>query len=321
VNRETTDAVTVATTASHAELRMFDSLFGPSKERVAELEAEVESLRQRKADLEAQLEAESERRSTAVSERQEAEEQVNRLEDRIAQLEGELDRVEDDTTGPSFRDTEEIRGARTEAVLDRLATFDAGEEGALTAVVDESVPLAVREEFGDHAPLVERAAPCIALTDDAGLVSVAVSPPVLPDPGVNWGRGFALERERFLPTGEFALALVRADLFALGEYEGSERVDFQGFDTDVKSDHSKGGFSQSRFERLRDEQIEEHLDRCRDALEERSAERLYVVGDRKAIEVLGEDATATAAVDASGDPEDAIEKAFRDFWTTRLYRI
>jgi peptide subunit release factor 1 (eRF1) len=300
---------------------MFGSLFGPSKERVAELESELEAVREERDRLENQLAAESERRSEAVSARQEVEERANRLEDRIAQLEGELERVDDESVGPSFRGREAIRGARTAAVLDRLASFDAGEEGALTAVVDEEVPLAVREAFGDRSGLIERAAPCVVVTDDAGLVSVALSPPVSPDPGVTWDRGFELDREQFLPTGEFALALVRADVFAIGEYEGRDRVDFSGFESEVKGDHSKGGYSQGRFERRRDEQIEKHLDRCREAIEERSAERLYVVGDREATGEFAETATATAAVDASGDPEDALESAFGDFWTTRLYRI
>jgi peptide subunit release factor 1 (eRF1) len=300
---------------------MFDSLFGPSKERVAELESELEAVREERDSLADRLEAESERRSAAVSARQEVEERANRLEDRIAQLEGELERVEEDSAGPSFRGQETIRGGRTAAVLDRLDSVDAGEEGALTAVLDDDVPLAVREAFGDRSGLIERAAPCVVVTDDAGLVSAALSPPVLPETGVTWARGFDLDREQFLPAGEFALALVRADLFAIGEYDGRDRVDFAGFESEVKGDHSKGGYSQGRFERRRDDQIEEHLDRCREAIEDRAAERLFVVGDRAAIAEFADAATATATVDASGDPKEALESAFRDFWTTRLYRI
>jgi peptide subunit release factor 1 (eRF1) len=302
---------------------MFDSLLGRSelKSRIEDLEAERDELREEVERLEGRLDAESERRSAAVSARQEAQEEVNRLEDRIAQLEGEIDRLEGDTAGPSLRGTETLRPRRTERVLDRLGSFDAGEEGALTAAVDDDVPLAVRDAFGERSALVERASPCIAVTDDAGLVSAALSGPVQPDPFVEWDRGFALDREWFLPTGRFALALVRADLFAIGEYDGDERVGYRGFESEVRGDHSKGGFSQGRFERRRDDQIDAHLEKCADAIADREADRLFVVGDRKAVKGFADEATATAAVDATGDPEAALADAFEDFWRTRLYLV
>jgi peptide subunit release factor 1 (eRF1) len=302
---------------------MFDRVLGRAglKDRIEELEAELAELREENERLQDRLDAESERRSEAVSARQDAQEQANRLEDRIAQLKGELERRESEQAGPQYRGVESIRGERTREVLDRLDSIDAGEEGALTVVVEDQIPMAVRDAFGERGRLVERAAPCVAVTDDAGLVSAALSGAVRPDPGVTWDRGFELDRSDFLPTGRFALALVRADLFALGEYDGREQLDYRGFETDVKGDHSKGGYSQARFERLRDEQIDHHVDRCREAIGERDADRLFVVGDRAAVSEFADVAVTTAAVDASGDPEDALARAFREFWTTKLYLI
>jgi peptide subunit release factor 1 (eRF1) len=293
---------------------MLDELLGRAslKDRVAELEAERDSLQQ-------QLHAESERRSGAVTARQEAEREVNRLEDRIAELEGRIDQLESGESEVSFRGVETVRGDRLGAVLDRLESFATEPEGALTAVVDDDVPTAVREAFGERAPLVERAAPCVALTDDAGVVGTALSAPTDPAPRVEWSDRFQFERSWFEPTGEFALALVRSDLFALGEYVGRERVAFEGFESDVKGDHSKGGFSQGRFERRRDGQIAEHIEQCQEAVADCRADRLYVAGERT---LLGEfDAGATAAVDATGKPETALEDAFERFWTVRLYAL
>ncbi|NHN47033.1 hypothetical protein G9464_05405 [Halostella sp. JP-L12] len=297
---------------------MLDELLGRAalKDRIDELEAEKES-------LERQLEAESERRADAASARQDAEERVNRLEDRIAELEDRVERAGGDADGDGldFSGVDKVRGDRLAEVLSRLDSVATDQEGALTAAVDDEVPDAVREAVGDRAALVDRAAPCVVCADDAGLVSVALDPPVAPEPFATWGDGFRLDREWFLPTGEFALALVRADLFALGEYDGRERVATTTFESDVKSKHSKGGFSQARFERLRDEQIADHLDRCRAALADRDADRLILAGDRRVIDELDADATATAAVDATGDPEDALDEAFYDVWTTALYRL
>jgi len=158
------------------------------------------------------------------------------------------------------------------------------------------------------------------VTDDAGLVSACLRPPVGPDPFLEWGNRFRLDREWFQPRGRYTLALVRSDLFAMGTYESEERTAFQGFDSDLKSKHSKGGFSQARFERLREEQIDDHLDRCRVALEGRETDPVYLVGERS---VIGEfaDADETAPVDATGNPEDALDAAFREFWTVPLRAI
>ena len=295
---------------------MLDRLLGR-----ATLKAQIANLEEELRHAERQLEAEQRRRSEAARDRQEAEEQANRLEDRIADLEGRLEREDGGEPNLSFRQETTVRGERLRALLDRLDSLEAGPEGALTAMLTDDVPEPVRQEFGDRAPLLSRATPCLAVTDDAGLVSVALSPPDHPDPFVTWADGFELDREWFLPTGEFAFALVRSDLFALGEYDGDERVSFSGFSSDVMGDHSKGGFSQGRFERRRDDQIEAHLEECREAIDDREADRLYVVGQRTVLGKFTEDARRTAAVDATGDPEDALESAFRDFWTTRLYAI
>ncbi|PSP55103.1 hypothetical protein BRC82_07240 [Halobacteriales archaeon QS_1_67_19] len=297
---------------------MLDELLGR-----AELKERIDDLEEDKRHLERQLEAERERRSEAATARQEAEERVNRLEDRIAELEDRVERHEDGEADLDYRGVETLQGDRLAAVLNRLDSFETGPEGALTAMVGDDLPDAVADAFGDRAALVGRAAPCLALVDDAGLVSAALVPPVAPEPFVEWGEGFALDRSWFRPTGEFGLALVRSDLFALGVYEGRERRAFEGFEGDVKSNHSKGGFSQARFERRRDAQIDEHIEKCEAAIEGTAADvdRLAIVGERTLLGEFEERADAIRPVDATGAPEAALEDAFRKFWTTRLYRV
>jgi len=165
---------------------------------------------------------------------------------------------------------------------------------------------------------VARAAPCLAVTDDAGMLSVCLSVPISPEPFAEWGDRVRIERSWFEPTGEYTVALVRSDLFALGEYDGGDRTAFHGFDSELKSQHSKGGFSQSRFERLRDQQIASHVERCRAAIEAVDPERLYVVGEGSVIHELADSATVTRAVDATGEPEDALADAVRSLWTVQL---
>jgi peptide subunit release factor 1 (eRF1) len=293
---------------------MLDDLLGRT-----ELKERIEDLEEERDRLEARLEAESERRADAVSAKQAAEERINRLEDRIADLEGRLDAESEDAPDVGFRREETLRGERVEAVLERLRSFEGGPESVLTAYIDGSVPDDLRTLLGDRTPLVSRAAPCLVCADDAGLLAAALRPPVAPDPFCERAATPTVDRSWFRPTGRFALALVRSDTFAVGVYEDEERVAFEGFESDIKSDHSKGGFSQSRFERLRDEQIDRHLEKCEDALGGVETDRLYVVGDRR---LIGEfDADAIAAVDATGKPKAALEDAFEDFWSVRVYGL
>lgn len=297
---------------------MLDELLGRAelKSRIDELEAEVESLR-------GQLEGERERRRDAVSARQEADERANRLEDRIADLEGQVERTRGGEPALRFRGSgaETLAGDRLREVLSRLESVRTTGEGAFTASVEERPDEATREAFGDRATLLERAAPCLAFTDDAGLVSAALRPALTPEPFAEWDERFRVEREWFLPAGEFALALVRSDLFAYGEFDGEERVTFEGFESDVMGSHSKGGFSQARFERRRDEQVDDHLERCRDAIDERDPDRLIVVGQRSVVDEFEVRAIATAPVDATGDPAEALADAVRDFFSAELYLV
>jgi hypothetical protein len=192
----------------------------------------------------------------------------------------------------------------------------------LTAYVpDDDLPGPVHDAFGDRAGLVREAAPCLAVSDDAGLLGGCLSLPLPPDPFLAWDSEVTLDRSWCQPRGTYTIALVRSDLFAMGAFEGETRTAFHGFDSALKSQHSKGGFSQSRFERLRDEQIDDHLERCLAAIDERPSDPLYVVGERSVLDAFEEEATVTQAVDATGDPEPALADAVAEFWTVRLRTV
>lgn len=296
---------------------MLDRLLGRAslKARIEELEAECEGLR-------AQTESAKESRAEAVSARQDAEREVNKLENRITELEDRLSRAEGEEPDLQFRHEEVARRDRVSAVADRLRSVETGPEGALTAFVPDSnsVPDEVRELLGDRTPLVARSAPCLVCADDAGLVATTLSLPVEPDAFSEWADRFRIEAEWVAPTGRLCFALVRSDRFALGVYEDTERVAFEGFESDVMDEHSKGGFSQDRFERRRDAQIGEHLEKAAETLEEhaRDVDRVIVVGERSVLGELRDLADVTARVDATGKPEEALEHAFHDFWSVRV---
>ena len=48
---------------------------------------------------------------------------------------------------------------------------------------------------------------------------------------------------------------------------------------------------------------------------------VYLVGERALLADLGDLADVTRPVDATGDPEDALEDAVHSFWTVRLRAV
>ena len=299
---------------------MIDRLLGRAelKERIGELEEE-------KRHLERRAEAEEERRSDAVADRQRAEERVNELEHRIESLEERLNRTGSEEESVEFRRVSDLWGPRLADALGRFWAVESDDpEGLLTAFVpdEDAVPSSVAEWFGDRTRLVRRAAPAVVLVDDTGAVSASLTPPIEPKPFDRWDDEFRLDESWFRPTGRVAFALVRSDTFALGVYEGDERVEFEGFTSDVKEGHSKGGFSQGRFERRRDGQIDDHLDRANETLAEAAdaddVDRVIAVGERSVLGRVRDHADRTDVSDATGEPEAALSDGFHGFWTTRV---
>ena len=283
------------------------------------LKEEIESLEAEIARLESQLEAEQDRRRDAVRDRQAAQERVNQLEDRIAGLEGELAHQQGDEREIDWSRVRSVPLQTVEQILETIESVRTEPEGMCVASVHESPNEDVKALLPEHWPLLDDISPCLVCVDDHHLLRVVLAPPRPPDAFIRWDSRAAIERTWFLPQPGTTFALVRADLFAVGSIEDGTVTYDEGFESEVMGRHSKGGFSQARFERRRGEQIDYHVDRCRSVLEERGSEDVVLVGDRRIVSRLSETATVTGVVDASGSPADALQEGFRDFWTTRIY--
>lgn len=291
-----------------------DEILGrqPLKDRIATLEERLES-------LEGQLAGEQERRRTAVRDRQEAEERVNQLNDRIAGLEGELNRLRTPDDEETWRYVERIPHTEIDPLLLELESVCTDTESAFSACIHEEVDETVKQVVADSWVLLDRVRPCLVFWDDYGLIRLAVDAPRLPDSFATWSDRFRIEREWVLPPESGSFAIARADLFGIGSYDESGLTYIDGFESDVMGRHAKGGFSQARFERRRREQIETHLDECRELLASTAIEPLDLVGDRRIVSRLSDFAAHTSSVDATGAPESALREAFFEFWTSRIY--
>lgn len=302
---------------------MLDELLGR-----AELKAQIADLKEEKHHLERQLAAEEERRTDAARERQEAEREVNQLQDRIEGLEERVERLSESQTERnelSVRTTQDIRGTRRKTILDRIRSVETGPEGALTAMVVETVPDEIRRLLDERSALVQRLAPCLVCIDDTGMIAVAIELTAPPAPFVEWGTTFRIEPQWVAPTEPVTVAVVRSDIFALGVYDGSTLTHVTDVTTDIMDAHSKGGFSQARFERRRDQQIEDHLEHAHEAIETHFTENnqiqtseVVVLGEKTVLGAFSDLAGRRETVDATGEPKSALEDAVDEFWTIRV---
>ncbi|MFB6186286.1 MAG: Vms1/Ankzf1 family peptidyl-tRNA hydrolase [Halobacteriaceae archaeon] len=107
-----------------------------------------------------------------------------------------------------------------------------------------------------------------------------------------------------------------SNIFAVGRYEQGECTRIEGFNSNIDQKHSKGGFSQKRFERRREEQISDHLKEARELLDTFDQDTVILVGHHQLLSEFDVDTTAT--VDVTGDPKEALREAHNEFWTVQL---
>jgi peptide subunit release factor 1 (eRF1) len=311
---------------------MLDDVLGKTelKKRIEELEEEVES-------LEKQLESEQRRRKNAVTEKQDAHERANRMESKVQELEDRLERAEEEEKDADFRLAKTVRGKSLSNALELLESARSGGESLTTAHVasGDRIPDEFEKETTALLQRVGSKTGLVAFGDGAGLLRVALVPPLaVEETRVEHGSRFALDRDLFELPETHAVAVVRSDEYAGGVYSGSgpeaQRLDYTSFSSDVKSKHSKGGYSQGRFERARDEEVKKHVRESAgefDAmLAEHDVDHVFVAGDSRVASDFADEITTRVPVskrttDATGSGESFLRRGYETVESARLYAV
>lgn len=197
------------------------------RERLEERTEELKELRERSERNEKRLQE-------ARSQKQDAEEQVNRLRDRIRSLE---DRLGEDTETP--RQDPEARSTTRERSLHLLRILEDIEHPAGMAETDIS--------------------DSTARFTDPWLISVAFEAPLPLGPCERAESRFHVEPLVDQLTDRYLFIHVTSGGSGIAVVEDGEVVRSRCIDADIKAEHTKGGYSQKRFERIRDQQIQEHI--------------------------------------------------------------
>ncbi len=247
-------------------------LFGKKKLRrkIEELEEKIEELEKYKK----RWEKEKERYKQVVTEKQEAEKKLNKMENRVSTL---RDRLEEDRKKEEEQMKKEKLGlSRAYRYLDSLSSIELGRD-VFTAYRNpgNSFLNDKMTEVFLHEPLM--------------IKSVFQTPLKLDEKEYN-AKNFV--------TNHLKEALDRRTLFihfsaggsGIGIFEDREPVQTSVIKSDIKSQHKKGGYSQKRFERLREQQIRSHIEDVEEELErylEKSFEQVVVTGTEERNEIHG----------------------------------
>lgn len=242
--------------------------------RILELEIDVKR-------LETQLEKNKVNTREAVAAKQEAEEQLNAANIRMETLVHELESLKKETAQQvRFREIEVIPPLKMNDYLSQVRSLRSAHETLITAYVAAGRSIS---DIGDPAGMLEHVdeksrhlldrinSPTgfVLFYDTSHMVSEAITPP-LPVTSSMWRAGNAFEADRLEAMANRDLRVCILAVHAGESFVGiaSNKNEFttqQVIRSSVKAKHTKGGFSQRRFERLRDEDIAHHVEKVQEA--------------------------------------------------------
>lgn len=251
------------------------------RDRVEELEEQRSSLEDELESVESQLEAEAERRKKLARQKQEAEAELNRLHDK---LEAERSEEEPDeaseTDAASFGSKSNPSHSEAMNLLERLDRMS-GEglvqvcsPGRVSKLEDVK---GLRDELGEKYGSVS-GLESVAVFHYPQLFTAVLDTRPFIQPGWRRDRFDTSRIQEFVDSKKTWVLASAGDTKVLKEESGrilsSERVTSR-----VDRDHSKGGFSQERFEEKRSNQIEQHLEQVREAVKDRQS--VYLLGEER----------------------------------------
>lgn len=253
------------------------------------LELEVDRLNSRIAELELalggtknQLEKKEALARQAVADRQEAESRLNQELVRTHTLSHELETIREESQGKlEFRGVETLSQSAVKAYLSKLKSLHSPANDLLTvylpfgtrlsAVLPEKTPGLIEEETRSLLDRLDPETGMVFFYDLHRMISEAIVPPTPVSLPV-WHLKDSFETaplEESLNTDYRMLVLVlHAGESFIGFAPDARVFDKEEFiKSSVKEKHSKGGFSQRRFERLREEDIAHHMDKFFETLD------------------------------------------------------
>lgn len=262
-------------------------LFNSKKERIQSLEEEIERLEHEIEELQEErdsymrrFESEKERRSKLSTEKQEAQKELKKLRQKIEADEQEKAEEPVETGKSSFKN---LKIEEAKEVISKLSTVESDTDDMVTVYSEEKI--SEIDDFrglkntlnSDQISSIDYSSPYIAFLDDNLFRTVLRTRPFFRSEWI-LSDSFRIERLSGFIEEEKTWVVVSAGESKVIEEQDGEIIQTEKVKNRVDHKHTQGGYSQKRFERKREEQIEEHLDKLREKIPE---EDFYILGEKR----------------------------------------
>jgi len=263
---------------------LFDKLLGKKElgEHIQTLEAQIEQLRSANESILARLASRDETTRKAISQKQVVEEELNSAIKKIETMEHKISVLSKDTSlDVTFQNISSIPIQSIANYAYQIGSLQAQDNSLVTAYLEPGQSLSdlgngreLLESTGHEAVgLVDKIASPTGVAvfyDTLGMVREVVAP-FLPVDVSSWQMGVrfdAVPLQGLIDRNvNICVLLAHAGESFIGITDNPESfTDYQIVRSSVKGKHTKGGWSQRRFERLRDEDILHHVKKVKDAL-------------------------------------------------------
>lgn len=260
---------------------------GGRKDRIEELEREVDQLKDRieeleeeKDSLQERFESEKERRSKVSAEKQEAERKLKKLRQKL-----EVQDKQDKQNEEDERALHEFRHLELEEARDILSKLDSvsSESDDMVTVYSQGKLSDIEDYRGlkntleaEYISAVDLDSPVVAFIDGSLFSTVIKLRPFFRS---RWylGEEFNLsDIWNFMEEEKIWVILSAGKSRIIREKDG-DILETEEVKTRVDHKHTQGGYSQKRFERKRDEQIEEHIQAVQAEID---VDDYFVLGER-----------------------------------------
>ncbi len=251
------------------------------------LQARIDELESKNRVLSTRLSKQEVRTKKAVSDKQEADLALKKAEKKIENLERTIENLNEETQKSddlalTFKRAVTLTNAQSCDLLSQISSIRSRNEDLLTVYLHPGESVTDLNEFESAIELDQyvkylmqriESPTGMALFYDMkrmGMVRMLMTPPfTIGESGWKLGRVFdtthlqeLLEHNRVI-----CILLAHAGETFIGILNREAVIDYKVVRSSVKEKHTKGGWSQRRFERLRDEDIKHHAEKARGVFE------------------------------------------------------
>ncbi len=261
---------------------MLDSIFGSEKEeKIEQLKSELEEKEKELRELEKELKKERDRAKDAITEKQETDKELKDAKHKIETLEDKIDKLEKDSEKDKIsKKVKFLKRSELDSFIQQFQTIKSESKSLVTHYIENREEVK-NHEFANLFQGLDSETGYVYLKDNFELINCVLIPPVPVEAEFYREEEFRLEKLHNKLESEFRIGFISAHAgkSIVGLLEGSKFTSFNLIKSTVKGKHSKGGFSQDRFERGREKQIETHLEKIVEETEKAFEEMDYIFLD------------------------------------------